>query len=354
MLNRTLKNLSRKLSILSFLVLFITPSVRAADVTLSWQKPDDDRVVGYNIYCGISGTDITSNPVETIYSADQTSCLLLGLTDGQLYDFSATSLDADGNESDFSEIISHQTSSTVSPDDIDDDGDGFTETQGDCNDNDMTIFPGALEICGDGLDQDCDGSDLACIDDDSDEDVDGDQLDDTWEVEYFGNIAVSDGSGDSDRDGYSDYFEFVNVTNPQDGTTEPGGNGYNDLTDDRLSFWSLDIDGDGEVNALTDGILIIRYLLGFSSGGATWVDGAIGSGASRASAGQIEEYIQTGYDLLDIDGNSEVNALTDGILIIRYLLGFSSGGDTWVDGAIGSGASRNTAEDIELYLTILI
>ncbi len=43
--------------------------------------------------------------------------------------------------------------------DVDNDGDGFTEAQGDCNDNNATIYPGAEEICDDGIDQDCDGSD---------------------------------------------------------------------------------------------------------------------------------------------------------------------------------------------------
>ena len=45
---------------------------------------------------------------------------------------------------------------------IDKDRDGFTEEHGDCNDSDPSINPNATEICGDGIDQDCDGSDLPC------------------------------------------------------------------------------------------------------------------------------------------------------------------------------------------------
>ena len=55
--------------------------------------------------------------------------------------------------------------------DIDNDGDGYTENQGDCNDTKSSIHPGATEICGDGVDQDCSGADLTCpenIDNDKD------------------------------------------------------------------------------------------------------------------------------------------------------------------------------------------
>ncbi len=41
----------------------------------------------------------------------------------------------------------------------DPDGDGFTPAQGDCDDSDASIGPGAAELPGDGIDQDCDGSD---------------------------------------------------------------------------------------------------------------------------------------------------------------------------------------------------
>ncbi len=40
---------------------------------------------------------------------------------------------------------------------VDDDGDGFTEQDGDCDDGEPAVYPGAPEVWGDGLDNDCDG-----------------------------------------------------------------------------------------------------------------------------------------------------------------------------------------------------
>ena len=61
---------------------------------------------------------------------------------------------------------------------------------------------------------------------------------------------------------------------------------------------------------------------------------------------------ETGFVLevgvFDIDGNGESKPLTDGLLLIRFLFGFS--GDSLISGAIGSGAERDTAEEVEAYI----
>jgi hypothetical protein len=42
------------------------------------------------------------------------------------------------------------------PFDLDEDGDGYTEKQGDCDDNDPEVHPGVIEVCDDDIDNDCD------------------------------------------------------------------------------------------------------------------------------------------------------------------------------------------------------
>ena len=42
---------------------------------------------------------------------------------------------------------------------VDDDGDGYSETDGDCDDANADIHPDAEETAGDGVDSNCDGED---------------------------------------------------------------------------------------------------------------------------------------------------------------------------------------------------
>jgi hypothetical protein len=90
------------------------------------------------------------------------------------------------------------------------DGDGFKAPE-DCNDNDPTIYPGATEICGDGIDQDCSGQDLSCSTD-PDVDNDGDRYtenqgdcNDTDARIYPGAIELCDGK-DNNCNGVIDEF----------------------------------------------------------------------------------------------------------------------------------------------------
>jgi hypothetical protein len=114
---------------------------------------------------------------------------------------------------------------------------------------------------------------------------------------------------------------------------------------------TLDIDGNGTVEPLTDGLLVLRRLFGFS--GTTLTSGAVSMpGCSRCDASQIEPYIASILGLLDIDDNNTApEPLTDGLLILRRLFGFS--GATLVDDAVAGNCNRCEAPDIEDYIDSL-
>lgn len=103
---------------------------------------------------------------------------------------------------------------------------------------------------------------------------------------------------------------------------------------------SLDIDLNGGPSAATDGVLVLRYLLGYR--GAALTAGAIGAGAQRTDGNGIVLYLDRLRKQLDVDGDAGSLALTDGILVLRHLLGLR--GSALVSGAIGSGATRDASE----------
>jgi len=121
---------------------------------------------------------------------------------------------------------------------------------------------------------------------------------------------------------------------------------YSDPVTFKVQSFNLDADGNAQAKALSDGLLIIRYLFGFT--GDTLISGAVGSGATRTTADAIKAYLDSGGLVLDVDGNGSKKALSDGLLTIRYLFGFS--GDTLISGAVGSGATRTTSDAIKAYL----
>ena len=54
---------------------------------------------------------------------------------------------------------------------------------------------------------------------------------------------------------------------------------------------ALDIDDDGTVGALSDGLLIIRHRFGFT--GSALVSGALGTNANRTDPDEISDYIES-------------------------------------------------------------
>ncbi len=111
----------------------------------------------------------------------------------------------------------------------------------------------------------------------------------------------------------------------------------------------LDVDANGQYDPMIDGVMIVRYMFGLT--GSSITTGAIGPLANRDDSTLIGDYLNSIRPYLDIDHDGVVDALTDGLLIIRYLLGLT--GTPLVQGAIGKDAMRTAAADIERYLATL-
>ena len=174
-----------------------------------------------------------------------------------------------------------------------------------------------------------DSSDQYPLDNRYSADSDGDGMADAWELLYGLNINdPSDASSDLDIDGVTAAEEFAAGTVP---------------------VGTLDIDGNGQFEGYTDGLLILRHMFGFS--GEQLIDGGIAPDALYSSASQIESRIEALGDRVDIDGDSQLNALTDGLLILRHLLDFRS--DALVDAAVSVSGSRQQSAEIESYLESL-
>ena len=135
-----------------------------------------------------------------------------------------------------------------------------------------------------------------------------------------------------------DVYRLIELSRANGGISLSATGCYRDRT--------FDVDGSLSSQPLTDGLLVIRYLFGFS--GSALTSGAVAASGWRVTDERISEFLGAITRELDIDGDGESKPLTDGLLLIRYLFGFS--GDSLISGAIGSGAERDTAEEVEAYI----
>ncbi|MFT5584637.1 MAG: hypothetical protein ACI9VR_002222, partial [Cognaticolwellia sp.] len=120
------------------------------------------------------------------------------------------------------------------------DGEGTVTGGDDCDDTDPDAYPGATELPNDGIDQDCDGSDLCDVDGDRFASVDcdgGDDCDDSnaevnpdaEEIWYDGIDQDCDGA-DDDQDG--DGYNLDEDCDDEDAEIYPGAPGWDENCED--------------------------------------------------------------------------------------------------------------------------
>ena len=214
--------------------------------------------------------------------------------------------DATGDDDDVSVDDDDDDDATGDDDDADEDGDGITIGGGDCNDDDPSVFPGADELCGDGVDQDCDSSDLACTEGGSEQLIAGSQYEWGWSIR-----GTSDGG-------------FILV-----GGTASYGYGGEDLFAVRLdasldqlwqgAYGGADADRGHDGTETADG--------GFAFVGKMGVGGAPDIYLVKTDATGVEQWSQT-YGGADYDEGRALLQLADG--------GFALVGTTFSEGEGGS------------------
>ena len=143
---------------------------------------------------------------------------------------------------------------------VDADGDGFSVEDGDCDDGDPLVFPGATESC-DGLDNDCDGATDESMDDDGDGFVPCGVVpdcDDSNSATFPGAVEQCDGE-DNDCDGLLGpdevdpdgdlWLDCEGDCEPENPLVNPGApeacNGEDDDCSGSLDWEEADEDGDG-------------------------------------------------------------------------------------------------------------
>jgi len=94
--------------------------------------------------------------------------------------------------------------------------------------------------------------------------------------------------------------------------------------------------------------MVIRYLFNPGQSSSALTSSALGSNPTR-TAEEIKTYLASSASILDVDGNGSSDALTDGIMAIRYLFNPGQSESALTSSALGSSPGRTNTE-IKSYL----
>ena len=108
-----------------------------------------------------------------------------------------------------------------------------------------------------------------------------------------------------------------------------------------------DFDGNGEADALTDGLILLRHAFGVS--GSSVTDGVMALNSTMSSE-EVAVAVDKAAMIADVDGNGEVSALTDALVVLRYLFGLRD--QVLVNGVVASDATRISVEAIEQHIEL--
>ena len=110
----------------------------------------------------------------------------------------------------------------------------------------------------------------------------------------------------------------------------------------------FDIDGDGTCNASTDGVLMMRYLSGMR-GAALTANLAFDPSAARQTPQAIADHVSALGSTLDIDGDGKLLSITDGLMFWRYTKARAGAALTTAARNPKIGGGTKTDDEIKAY-----
>jgi hypothetical protein len=172
-------------------------------------------------------------------------------------------------------------------------------------------------------------------------------------VSGIGNVHEDVGGPSNGTSSFVGFLATGEFASPEQQVLAQLGIGITRIVEAATEPPTLDVDASltaTKYDALTDGLLIIRYLSGLT--GPALTTSALGGTATRTDPAAIKTYLDGIRTSLDIDSNGTADAMTDGMLILRYLFGLR--GTALIAGVVDPSGARNTATEIETYIQSLM